>query len=80
MVNRFSFDRVQGEVAHDLTDRRATDVVSATEDPTRPYNNRVEMVHRGIGMDEMFRADFCCRIEIVPADGVRFTNDAVADF
>ena len=80
MRDRVAFDHAQCQIAHDHADGGAADVKAAAKHAAGTDDDGIEVVHAGVGVNQMLRADFGGGVKVVAADGMRFFDDAVVDF
>ena len=77
--DRIAFDHRQRQVAHDHADGGAADVKTAAEHAAGTDDDGVQVVHAGVGVDQMLRANFGGGVKVVAADGVNLFDHAVID-
>ncbi len=78
--DRLAFDHGQRQVAHDHAHGGAADVKAAAEHAAGTDDDGVQVVHAGVSMDQMLRANFGGGVKVVAADGMSFFDHAVSDF
>ncbi len=78
--DRIAFNDAQRQIAHDHPDGRTADVKAAPKHAARADDDGIEVVHAGIGVNQVLGADLSRGVKIVTADWMRFANRAVVDF